>query len=324
MKINCDLSHLYMEIKTKEYQPALDAIHQKLHCGCVANTKWVTYPTDIAPEVVAAIETAAQRIRRTCTAFVVIGIGGSYLAVSYTHLVPYTPRAFAAHAYQPPEVDAEAVKEVLTTFRQYGSKTVSNCGACGHDTCYEKAVAVVRGEAEQEMCMSYMRQRAESMAHTIVRSVPSAIIVFDKDFIIKEANPAAYEMFRPYGLKKGNALFESIDIRYMERVVDTGMGLRDKVVHYADIDLWTRQIIVRMYDTKELYLAIIEDITEQEKKRQELEKIKSETLDKANQVINNQMMVAQQIAGLLGETTAETKITLLNLIKQFEREKELE
>ena len=78
------------------------------------------------------------------------------------------------------------------------------------------------------------------------------------------------------------------------------------------------------YDTKELYLAIIEDITEQEKKRQELEKIKSETLDKANQVINNQMMVAQQIAGLLGETTAETKITLLNLIKQFEREKELE
>lgn len=79
MKINCDLSHLYMEIKTKEYQPALDAIHQKLHCGGEANTKWVTYPTDVASEVVAAIETAAQRIRRTCTAFVVVGIGGSYL-----------------------------------------------------------------------------------------------------------------------------------------------------------------------------------------------------------------------------------------------------
>ena len=52
--------------------------------------------------------------------------------------------------------------------------------------------------------------------------------------------------------------------------------------------------------------------------------MKQETLEKANQVINNQMMVAQQIAGLLGETTAETKITLLNLIKQFEREKERE
>lgn len=238
--------------------------------------------------------------------------------------VPYSPRAFSDKAYIAPEVENQAVREVLATFSQYGGKTVLNCGACGFDSCYEKAVAVVRGEAEQEMCMSYMRQRAESMAHTIVRSEPSAIIVFDKDFIIQEANPAAYEMFRAYGLKEGNALFESIDIRYMERVVATGIGLRDKVVYYADIDLWTRQIIVRMYDTKDLYLAIFDDITEQEKKRLELEQIKNEMLDKANQVINNQMMVAQQIAGLLGETTAETKITLLNLIKQFEREKELE
>ena len=131
-------------------------------------------------------------------------------------------------------------------------------------------------------------------------------------------------MFKPYGLKEGNALFESIDIRYMEQVVDTGRGLRDKIVYYQDIDLWTRQIIVRMYDTKDMYLAIIEDITEQEKKRLELEQMKTETLEKANRVINNQMMVAQQIASLLGETTAETKITLLDLIKQFEREKELE
>ena len=107
-------------------------------------------------------------------------------------------------------------------------------------------------------------------------------------------------------------------------MVDTGIGIRDKIVQYEDIDLWTRQIIVRMYDTKDMYLAIIEDITEQEKKRLELEQMKTETLEKANTVINNQMMVAQQIASLLGETTAETKITLLDLIKQFEREKELE
>ncbi len=238
--------------------------------------------------------------------------------------VPYRAKTFCDRQYVPAEVDTYQVAEVLSSFKQYNRQTALNCGACGFNSCYEKAVAVVRGEAEQEMCMTYMRKRAESMAHTIVRSVPSAIIVFDKDFIIQEANPAAYEMFKPYGLKEGNALFESIDIRYMEKVVDTGIGLRDKVVHYKDIDLWTRQIIVRMYDSKDMYLAIIEDITEQEKKRLELEQMKAETLDKANTVINNQMMVAQQIANLLGETTAETKITLLNLIKQFEREKELE
>ena len=77
-------------------------------------------------------------------------------------------------------------------------------------------------------------------------------------------------------------------------------------------------------DTQNLYMATITDITEEEKKRTELEKMKEETLSKATQVINNQMFVAQQIAGLLGETTADTKIILLDLIKQFSQEKELE
>ena len=71
-------------------------------------------------------------------------------------------------------------------------------------------------------------------------------------------------------------------------------------------------------------MATITDITEEEKKRMELEKMKEEALSKANQVINNQMFVAQQIAGLLGETTADTKIILLDLIKQFNQEKELD
>lgn len=247
----------------------------------------------------------------------------------YAHLpalesVETYQRSFHNKWYQPKEAPTEAVKEVLQSLGQFNRYKLLNCSACGYDSCYEKAVAVVRGDAEQEMCMTYMRHRAESRAHTIVRSIPSAIIVFDQDFMIQEANPSACQMFAPYGLQEGNALFEYIDIRYMERVVATGMGIRDKIVHYADLDLWTRQIIVRMYDTKNLYMAIFEDITEQEKKRLELETMKQETLEKANQVINNQMMVAQQIAGLLGETTAETKITLLNLIKQFEREKELE
>ena len=79
-----------------------------------------------------------------------------------------------------------------------------------------------------------------------------------------------------------------------------------------------------MQGAQTLYMAIITDITEESHRRDELEKMKEETLEKATQVINNQMFVAQQIAGLLGETTAETKVTLLDLITQFNREKELE
>ncbi len=125
-------------------------------------------------------------------------------------------------------------------------------------------------------------------------------------------------------MQVGNAVFEYIDHSDFEKVVETGRGMKDLIVRYDDINLVTRQNVVRMQGTQNLYMATITDITEEEKKRTELEKMKEETLSKATQVINNQMFVAQQIAGLLGETTADTKIILLDLIKQFSQEKELE
>ena len=49
--------------------------------------------------------------------------------------------------------------------------------------------------------------------------------------------------------------------------------------------------------------------------------MKMEAIDMAQQVINKQMTVAQEIASLLGETTAETKVTLTKL-KQLIQEEE--
>ena len=224
---------------------------------------------------------------------------------------------------EPAIVETARIREILSNLKQYNKK-VMNCGACGFDSCYEKALAVARGQAEEKMCLTYMRGRAESTANTAIRSNPSGIIVFDQDFIIQEFNPAARDMFRAYNLQVGSAIFEYIDHRDFEKVVETGRGMKDLIVHYNDIGLCTRQNVVRMQGTQNLYMATITDITEEEKKRMELEKMKEEALSKANQVINNQMFVAQQIAGLLGETTADTKIILLDLIKQFNQEKELD
>ncbi len=232
-------------------------------------------------------------------------------------------RTFENRYVEPAKVETARIREILSNLKQYNKK-VMNCGACGFDSCYEKAVAVARGQAEEKMCMTYMRGRAESTANTAIRSNPSGIIVFDQDFIIQEFNPAARDMFKSYNLQVGGAVFEYIDHRDFEKVVETGRGMKDLIVHYDDIGLVTRQNVVRMQGTQNLYMATITDITEEENKRAELEKMKEEALSKANQVINNQMFVAQQIAGLLGETTADTKIILLDLIKQFNQEKELD
>lgn len=237
--------------------------------------------------------------------------------------VPDMSRTFENRYVEPAKVETARIREILSNLKQYNKK-VMNCGACGFDSCYEKALAVARGQAEEKMCMTYMRGRAESTANTAIRSNPSGIIVFDQDFIIQEFNPAARDMFKAYNLQVGSAVFEYIDHRDFEKVVETGRGMKDLIVHYDDIGLVTRQNVVRMQGTQNLYMATITDITEEEKKRAEIEKMKEEALSKANQVINNQMFVAQQIAGLLGETTADTKIILLDLIKQFNQEKELD
>ena len=237
--------------------------------------------------------------------------------------IPDLSHTFQNRYVEPIKVETNQIKEILSNLKQYNKK-VMNCGACGYDSCYEKALAVARGYAEEKMCQTYMRGRAESTANTAIASSPSGIIIFDQDFIIQDFNPAARDMFSKYGLKVGNAVFEYIDHRNFEKVAETGWGIKNLTVHYDDLGIVTRQNIVRMHGTQDLYMATITDITEEETKRVALEKMREETLSKATQVINNQMFVAQQIAGLLGETTAETKIILLDLIKQFHQEKELE
>ena len=60
-------------------------------------------------------------------------------------------------------------------------------------------------------------------------------------------------------------------------------------------------------------LVMFRDVTREEKVKEQRYNLKVETVEMAQKVIEKQMMVAQEIAGLLGETTAETKVTLTKL-----------
>jgi hypothetical protein len=67
-----------------------------------------------------------------------------------------------------------------------------------------------------------------------------------------------------------------------------------------------------------LLVAILRDVTERERQRAELERIRAEAVQRSHEVINKQMRVAHEIAGLLGETTAETKVLLSQLTRLME------
>jgi iron only hydrogenase large subunit-like protein len=236
--------------------------------------------------------------------------------------VPLPKADFHPRLYVPEAVDVAAVRrELKVCFADTDAKAL-NCGACGYDSCYMKSQAVVRGQAERDMCISYMKAKAETFANAIFNDIENGILVFDKDYKILQANPYVKKMFAPLPVDVGTRLTDIMDISYLRPAVEKNEVIHNVRIAFKELGLWTQQT-VQPLEAGVSFVAFINDITEGEKQREQFNSVKRDLLNNANQVINDQMRTAQEIASLLGETTAATKITLQNLVKEFEREKEL-
>jgi len=218
-----------------------------------------------------------------------------------------------------PAPEEDAIRAVLAKTGKYGPEDELNCGACGYDSCRDKAVAVLQGMADPEMCIPYMRERAESMANLFVASAPYGIIVVDEDEVIRDLNAAAERMFRRSRHEAvGGKLATLMDPSSFQQVLASKTPVQVEVA-YPELGLVTRQTIFYEPDER-LAMGVIADITEEKRQAAHLQKLRAETLEKAQGVIDKQMEVAQKIAGLLGETTAETKVLLTRLMNVFREE----
>ena len=214
-------------------------------------------------------------------------------------------------AMQPSEIE---IREILAKTAKLSKADEKNCGACGYSTCREKAIAVWQGLAEVDMCIPYMKMKAESFSNMVIDNSLNAIIVVDEAMIIQEFNPAAETMFgQTAELVKGTHLGRIIDCSGLQQAVRTQEKYVGRRVEYPERALITEQMVLPVREHN-MVILIVTDITEREKKERDLQKVKQETIDKAAEIINRQMHVAQEIAGLLGETTGETKSALLDLV----------
>jgi iron only hydrogenase large subunit-like protein/uncharacterized Fe-S cluster-containing protein len=217
---------------------------------------------------------------------------------------------------EPSEVEIQAI---LARTGKYQPQDELNCGACGYNSCREKAVAVARGLAEVDMCIPFMRAKAESRGSLIFQMSPNAIMVVDREMTILEANPAAERIFmlnreRIPGMKLNGI----IDPVYFGEAMTTRQVVTGEVA-YPAYNLVAWQALVYL-EQEEVLLGIFSDITKEKQQREKLDLMTEETLEKAQEVINKQMRVAQEIAGLLGETTAETKVLLTKLMSVIQNE----
>ncbi len=146
---------------------------------------------------------------------------------------------------------------------------------------------------------------------------PNIVLIVDKDMKVMEYSAVGEKYF---GKTRSEALdmylYEFIDPVDFQWVYDTHQNIHGKRVKYEEYNLSTLQNIVYI-EKEDVVLATFIDITkEEEQAKAEYDK-KLETVDLAQRVIHKQMMVAQEIAGLLGETTADTKTTLTKLCKSM-------
>ena len=205
------------------------------------------------------------------------------------------------------------IREILAQTGKSKPENELNCGACGYPTCREKAIAVFQKKAELNMCIPFMYEQSESLSNLVMETSPNVVLLVDEEMKILEYSAVGEKYFgktRSEALKM--YLYEFIDPVDFQWVFDTHQNIHGKKVSYPEYHIDTLQNIVYI-EKENAVLATFIDITQQEEKlRIDYEK-KLDTIDLAQKVIHKQMMVAQEIAGLLGETTAETKTTLTKL-----------
>ncbi|EPY2271375.1 [Fe-Fe] hydrogenase large subunit C-terminal domain-containing protein [Clostridium sporogenes] len=212
----------------------------------------------------------------------------------------------------------EKIKNILKSMGKYSKEDELNCGVCGYNTCIDKANAILKGMAEPDMCLHFMRSKAENISNIIFENTVNCIITVDYQLNIIEINPAAEKTFMlEKNLVKNKPINFLISEEDFIKVKESKNNILGKKITINNYGLVFIESII-FIEKQNIFLLSLTDITEKEKNKEKLKTLKESSFSAAEEVIEKQMRVAQEIASLLGETTAETKITLTNLKRVVE------
>lgn len=211
---------------------------------------------------------------------------------------------------QPSTAQIEAV------LRQMGKNSPEdelNCGMCGYSTCREKALAVLRGKAEISMCLPYIRERAEGFAGKIIDSMPSAVLSVDMSLRVRQINPAACEIFGLDGESLiGQNVRTILDEADFVSLLSSESGCSSSRVFLPDYGVYLEQTL-RLDRENETIICVLKNVTEEKLRQRRLLHKKQQAAEIADEIVEKQLRMVHEIASLLGEAAAETKIAVSDL-----------
>ena len=229
--------------------------------------------------------------------------------------IEYSPKKV-----EKPKHSEEEILDILYMMGKTNEELELNCGACGYETCRLKAIAVLEKKADINLCLPKALKDATSYSNLIISNTPNGIIVLDENLKIEEINPSAKRMldvedFTVIGLPIEMLLNDSGLLREIRQVHNVQYYKCD----YEKYGLTIDHAIIRIRENNKIILILM-DLTVEAMKEKTLSDIRRQTIEVTDQVIDDQMRTVQEIASLLGETTAKAKVALSKLKKELENE----
>lgn len=227
-------------------------------------------------------------------------------------------------SYIPKRMNTPSEREIQEVLKRMGKvrpEQELNCGSCGYNTCREKAAAICQGKAEISMCLPFLKEKAENLSDIISRNTPNGLIVLNDMLEVQQINKAALSIMNLRSASDilGEQIVRVLDpIPFLE-VQNSGRGIFNERTYLAEYDKYVEQTIVPDKDSDSL-ICFMHDVTEQQSQREKREELTRQTIEVADNVVEKQMRIVQEIASLLGETAAETKIALTKLKESVKNE----
>lgn len=228
------------------------------------------------------------------------------------HTMLYKSFPFEGRNQQMP--GSSAIEEILRKMGKHSPEQELNCGSCGYNTCREKAVAVLNGKADLTMCLPYLKEKAESFSDKIINNTPNGIFVLNEQLELQQMNNAAQKILnvKRQSDVQGEPVMRLLDPTDYLLCMTEGKNIYEKNKYLDEYEKYVEETVI--YDKEyHIIMSIMKDVTEEEKMRENKDSHNRRVIEITDKVVEKQMRVVQEIASLLGETTAETKIALTKL-----------
>ena len=222
-----------------------------------------------------------------------------------------------------PEPDEAAIQQALEKIGKFSAEDELNCGGCGYNSCREFARAMLDGKAETSMCLSYLRKISQKTSNALIKYIPVAVVITDQNLQVLECNRHFAELCGEDTLLAYDSC-GNLNGAYLSSMIEFTDLFESVLANGGEIEKFNQVCGNRILNISVFAItpgqavgAVIQDVTQNELKREQI-------AERAKEVIRKNVMTVQKIARYLGEHMADTEILLKEVAGSYAEPKDKE